>query len=254
MSEALRPKAPGAVRIVSWNVAAGFAKKLPRLLELEPDVAIATEVSTEGRLRRAGADGFRTMDWVGRIQTRGLAVMGFGAWKTTMYDAMWDQRVEWTLPAKATGPGKATFDVIGVWAFNKRAHFDPSDFQQSQGEQLPAVYPKLFVRPTVVAGDFNNSVVWDKPGKPRSWAAVVETMGAQGLVSAYHTFYKEEQGEETRPTHWWKRSAESTFHIDYCFVPDDWTITQVWVGDAQEWLRKSDGSDHAPLVVDVVPA
>ncbi len=254
MSEALQPKVPGAVRIVSWNVAAGFAEKLPRLVELEPDVAVATEVCTEGKLRKAGADGFATMDWVGRIQTRGLAVMGFGAWKTKMYDAMWDQRLEWTLPAKATGPSKATFDVIGVWAFNKRAHVDPSNFQQSQGEQLPTIYPKLFGRPTVVAGDFNNSVVWDKPGKPRNWRRVIETMSELNLVSAYHTHFDEQPGEESRATHWWKRSTESTFHIDYCFVPKDWTITQVWVGSAEDWLRKTDGSDHAPLVVDVVPA
>ena len=254
MTEQLEDKQSGAVRIVTWNVAAGSAKKVPRVWgELDADVAVLCEVCTEGKLRKTAVDGFRTMDWVGRIQQRGLAVLGFGSWKTKMHDAMWDQRIEWTLPAKATGPGKVEFDIVGCWAFNKRAHFDPTDYQQAQGEQIPAAYPKLFDGPTVVAGDFNNSKIWDKPGKPRNWMNTVEVMEQHGLVSAYHRFFEEEQGEETRPTHWWKRSTESTYHIDHCFVPAHWDITQVWVGGPGDWLRKGDGSDHAPLVVDVVP-
>ncbi len=254
MNEQLQDKAPGAIRIVTWNLAAGAHKKVHRVQdELEADIAVLCEVSTEGKLRKEGVDDFRTMDWVGRVQSRGLAVMGFGSWKTKMYDAKWDQRIEWTLPAEATGPNKQSFNIVGCWAFNKRAHFDPTDFQKSQGEQIPDAYPELFEQPTVVAGDFNNSVVWDKPGKPRSWATMVETMDDHGLKSAYHSFFDEEQGKERRPTHWWKRSTDSTFHIDHCFVPTEWDITQVWVGGPEGWLRKGDGSDHAPLVVDVVP-
>jgi len=254
MREPLETKHPDAVRIVTWNIATGSGKKVPRVAgELKADVAVLCEVGNEGKLRKAGVDHVRTMDWVGRFQTRGVGVLGFGPWKTKMYDAMWDQRIEWTLPAKVKGPGKVEFDIVGCLAKNKSAHVDPTDYQQAQGEQIPTAYPKLFEGPTVVAGDFNNSKVWDEPGKPRNWMNTVEAMERHGLVSAYHRFFGEEQGEESRATLWWKWSTDKHFHIDYCFVPADWDITQVWVGGPDDWLRKGDGSDHAPVVVDLVP-
>lgn len=254
MSDDLEPKAAGAVRIVSWNVAAGFANKLSRLADLDADVAIVPEACHEGRLRKAGVDDFASMDWVGRFPARGLAVLGFGRWRTTMQAKVWDQRIEWTLPCTAKGPGGTEFGVVGCWALNKSPRFDPTDLKVPLGAQLPTTYPDLLAGPAVVAGDFNNNTIWDKPGNPRNWATTAEALEGIGLTSAYHRFFDERFGEETRPTHWWRRSAETTFHIDYCFVPKHWTVTQVWVGRHEEWLRKGDGSDHAPLVVDVVPS
>lgn len=254
MTRELEPKAGGAVRIVTWNVAAGFANKVHRIAdELDADIAVVCEACNEGRLRKAGSTDFRSMDWIGRSQSRGLAVMGFGSWNTSMYESVWDQRLEWALPTKATGPARQSFNVIGCWAFNKRAHHDPTDFQQSQGTQIPALYPSLVAGPTVIAGDFNSNLIWDKPGKTTNWQQTLDAMDNIGLASAYHSFFGEDQGTETSPTHWWKRSTDTTFHIDYCFVPTSWDITQVWVGGPEAWLRKGDGSDHAPLVVDVVP-
>lgn len=105
--------------------------------------------------------------------------------------------------------------------------------------------------PTVITGDFNNGKVFEK-GKPRDWRHVVARYEEVGLVSAYHSFFNEAPGEETHPTHWWTRNADRPFHIDYCFVPNNWDITQVWVGHHTDWLRKGDGSDHAPMVVDAI--
>lgn len=71
-----------------------------------------------------------------------------------------------------------------------------------------------------------------------------------GMVSAYHEFFKEDFGKETRPTYFHKRQANSPWHVDYCFVPASWAplIRQVQVGNHLEW---SADSDHVPLIVDV---
>ena len=54
------------------------------------------------------------------------------------------------------------------------------------------------------------------------------------LTSAYHFFRAIEQGKEIEPTLYWRDRILSgaRYHIDYCFVPHDWTksIRDVIVG------------------------
>ena len=52
-------------------------------------------------------------------------------------------------------------------------------------------------------------------------------------MSAYHSFCGESFGEETRPTHYFRRKEDATFHLDYVFclsVPWAQHITKVEVG------------------------
>ena len=71
-----------------------------------------------------------------------------------------------------------------------------------------------------------------------------------GLVSAYHHFFGEEQGSETRPTFYLLWKENRPFHIDYCFIPEAWTadIRSVSVGTYADWFASS---DHRPLVVEL---
>jgi endonuclease/exonuclease/phosphatase family metal-dependent hydrolase len=106
-------------------------------------------------------------------------------------------------------------------------------------------------KPLVVAGDFNNHVRWDKPGKLNNHANVVARLDEFGSVSAYHKFRGIAQGGENEPTFYHHKSLAKPYHIDYCFVPKSWAITDCAVGTAGEWLRLS---DHMPIVVDAAIA
>ncbi len=248
----LEPKADGATRIVAWNCGAGFQNKIGRLIdELRPDVAIVSEACNEGRLRAAGVKGFASMDWIGRYSTRGLGVLTFGSTRGRMYAKDWDQRLEWVLPSRITS--STSFNLLGVWAMNHRAKIDvESGAGRTQGARALDTYGDLLDEPTVIAGDFNNNAIWDK-GTERGWRTTMARYEEVGLVSAYHQFFGEHPGEESRATYWWQRNVEQGYHIDYCFVPRTWTIAQVWLGPHESWLRSGDGSDHAPIVVDVFP-
>jgi endonuclease/exonuclease/phosphatase family metal-dependent hydrolase len=70
------------------------------------------------------------------------------------------------------------------------------------------------------------------------------------LVSAYHTFTGEAQGDESVATFRHMGSRHGTYHIDFCFIPKKWAnrLASVEVGPVQGWRQLS---DHAPLVVDV---
>ncbi len=70
-------------------------------------------------------------------------------------------------------------------------------------------------------GDLNTNLFWDSHHpKGENHTALIELMQELGLVSAYHQFFGEAQGAETRPTCYllWKR--ERPYHLDYCFVPN----------------------------------
>jgi hypothetical protein len=62
----------------------------------------------------------------------------------------------------------------------------------------------LVEQPSIVAGDLNNHVRWDKPGKASNHANAVIASAALGLVSAYHAFHELAQGAERHPTLYWR--------------------------------------------------
>ena len=78
----------------------------------------------------------------------------------------------------------------------------------------------LVEQPAIVAGDLNNHIRWDKPGKTSNHANAVAASAALGLVSAYHAFHELEHGAERHPTLYWRDRTRTgpTFHIDYIFV------------------------------------
>jgi endonuclease/exonuclease/phosphatase family metal-dependent hydrolase len=105
-------------------------------------------------------------------------------------------------------------------------------------------------REAVVAGDFNNSVFWDRPGKRTNFTGIAHSLSTLGLASAYHTVSGEPFGQEQQATLWFLKRPHQRYHIDYCFLPKRWISqsSSVWVGPHEEWLRYS---DHAPLLISV---
>jgi exodeoxyribonuclease-3 len=103
----------------------------------------------------------------------------------------------------------------------------------------------------MVAGDFNSSGKWDKQCAPDNHAKLVKFLGECGLVSAYHFKSGEDQdGKETQPTFHQSKNIEKPFHLDYIFLPRDWSsrIVGVEVGQYEPWLKHS---DHCPITVDL---
>lgn len=67
-------------------------------------------------------------------------------------------------------------------------------------------------------------------------------------MSAYHGFRGVPHGEERDATHYWRYAEKDAFHLDYVFVPREWTIRDVRVGPFEVWGKRS---DHVPVIVDV---
>jgi exodeoxyribonuclease-3 len=149
--------------------------------------------------------------------------------------------------------GPTPFHLVALWA-----HYGFAPLRKStRGPTLRALtaYRNFLTKsPAIIAGDFNNHVRWDKPGKVWSHARAVAACERLGLVSAYHAFEGVEHGAERHPTFFWRTRSEDgpTYHIDYAFIPRTCVagLRCVCIGSREEWI--STGlSDHAPLLVDL---
>jgi endonuclease/exonuclease/phosphatase family metal-dependent hydrolase len=149
-----------------------------------------------------------------------------------------------------------SLNLVAVWAHHGLAPLRNS----TRGPTLRALatYREfLRERSSIVAGDFNNHVRWDRPGKAWSHSRAVAAFGRLGLVSAYHAFEAVDQGSEWHPTFYWRtRSAlgPTTYHIDYAFIPRTSLaqLRSVQVGTWADWIGPG-LSDHAPIIVDLEP-
>jgi len=131
--------------------------------------------------------------------------------------------------------------------------FRSSNFDFPKPPSSPSSTPAA-PKPVILCGDFNSNKIWDDHRKTHNHSAVVSLLEKRGLLSAYHHFFSEPQGHETRPTYYFWHRQNRGYHIDYVFLPRAWApcIQSVAVGHHADWSHLS---DHVPVSVDLaIPA
>ena len=252
------------MRIVVWNCKMGLSRKRQHLYDLRPDIAIIPECS-QNCLKLCLTDGFEGR-WFGDNPRKGLGVL---VAKPLHIARAQKPRSRWVVPLSITNSASASisgapcdFLLIAVWTMPVKG----STVRSYIGQLYEAIVrnPLWFAgRPAIVCGDFNSNTLWDgdRPnrngalGKQKSGnhSAVVSLLTKRRLVSAYHHFFSEPQGQETRPTYFFWHHENRPYHIDYVFLPRDWAslITGVQLGSHDAWSKLS---DHVPLTVDLALA
>lgn len=229
------------MRLVTWNCCrGGLSRKAPLLEPLAPDIAVIQEVA------KPAAESDRCL-WFGDNPRQGIAVTSAGPY--TIRALPRKARVpKFVFPVEVMGPER--FTLLAVWAKGGQR------FRYVTGVvRALRTYRRLLEgTQTVVIGDLNSNAIWDRSYPSVSnHSAMVQLLSDVGLVSTYHHFFREAQGEETRPTCYllWKR--DRPYHIDYCFVPTSWVtrMRYVEVGSFDAWKQHS---DHRPLWVDFAPS
>jgi hypothetical protein len=215
------------MRIATWNCARGpLSEKRAALDTLRPDIVVLTEASRPSE---------RDSDvlWFG---DRHYGVAIYAREPYVVREVATSRVVPCMYPVAVDGP--IPFTLFGVWTWPaptyKAALFTALDAHQG----VPG--------PRVVAGDFNGNVDFDKQRSRTKWAHCFDRLKADGLKSAYHG--DRPFGNELDATHFFQWNEHRPFHLDYCFVPQTWTIESVVVGSYAEWSKLS---DHRPISVDV---
>ena len=241
------------MRIVAWNCAGALHRKFEPLLALEPDIAVVSECAEPDVLeRKCSLPTFSAPPiWTGRDRNKGLAVFFFNGAAAGAHG--WIERdLKWLMPIEVTLPRR--FNLLAVWAQNGQwRKAVPGPLRKA----LESYRRFLTEVDSVIAGDFNNNVIWDKPGWAMNHRDAVNVLSNIGLVSAYHAATGEAEGAETAPTIYWKKRRKhgDTYHIDYIFVPRAWTgrAFDLQIGHYDDWVAAGTGmngrslSDHVPL-------
>ena len=235
------------MRIVAWNCRMGFAKKRELLYRLCPDIAVISECSHDSMLA-SKQDGYDSC-WWGENKNKGLGVLSRKPWGLERVGNPGAQPLQkWIAPVRVQGPTE--FLLLAVWAGRVGDRKEMN--YVGQIHEAIVSHPEWFAgdRPVMIGGDFNSNKIWDGGRKVRNHSAVVKLLLDRSLVSAYHTFFVEEHGKETRPTYYFWHRKDRCFHIDYIFVPRRWSsqIRDVKVGTYKTWRP---ASDHAPVLVDI---
>ena len=135
------------------------------------------------------------------------------------------------------------FTMLGIWARGPRFADDVLSSLQAYGRLLRR-------RPSIVLGDLNSGTrQYGTPYVSRGHSRIVDELSRYGLESAYHRTHNVAHGGEKDPTYRHQMNVSLPWHIDFCFVPRQWTIQTARVIDS-DWALTS---DHNALVIDVEP-
>lgn len=219
----------------------GFARKHTLIKAMAPHIAVIPESSR--RDIESAADESTQICWFGENPRKGLGVLVSAPWRIRR---MGKPCKKLLIPLWLEGP--FDFLLVAVWTMRVNT------YQRSYiGQACEAVKenPQWFdLGPAVVCGDFNSNSIWDDTRKKANHTWLVNYLSERSIVSAYHHFFSEMQGAETRPTHYFYHKQERPFHIDYIFLPKEWNpkLTRVKVGEHGHWAKHS---DHVPILADL---
>jgi hypothetical protein len=226
------------MRLVTWNCCRGpYLKKASLLDALAPDIAVIQECTRPAKQTNQCL-------WFGDNPRQGIALIANGSYRLRALPAI-AEVPRYAIPVEVFGP--TNFLLVAVWSKGGQ------DSPYIEGVvRAVEIYRCLFTQyRTVLVGDLNSNAIWDASHPAAlNHSALVKMLAELGLVSSYHYFYREAHGEEKQPTYYFHWKEQRPFHIDYCFIPQEWAphLRCVDVGSFADWKCHS---DHRPLLVEV---
>ncbi len=227
------------MKIVTWNCNLNFAKKYEHIESMDADVCIIQECE------KLKEDYFPNSKffWTGRIENKGLGVLVKNG--SASLDPSHNSNLINFLPIRSDN-----LKILGVWAYNHRAKKFGDNVS---GETIQAIefYKEWLVDadlPCVFGGDFNNSVIWDRPNNKNNFQNINTQLEGLGFASAYHTNTEDDFGCEESATFYHTKQESKKYHIDYLYVRSMESIC-IELGKYEDWIKLS---DHSPLIVELL--
>ena len=226
------------MKIVTWNCNLNLAKKYEHLESIGADICIIQECE---KLKK---DYFPNSEfyWTGRNEKKGLGVLIKNG--NAALDPSHNPNLINFLPIRSDN-----LKILGVWAYNHRAKKFGDNVS---GETINAIeFYKEWLSdgelPCVIGGDFNNSVIWDKPNNKNNFKNINTHLKSLGFTSAYHANSDDDFGCEESATFFHTKQELKKYHIDYMYL-QSLKCNSVEVGRYKDWIKLS---DHMPVRVEV---
>ena len=143
--------------------------------------------------------------WTGELGFKGLSATARGRFAIAPI-AVDLPLPRYFVPYQVTGP--VSFQLIHVWAQNEGV----DRYVRGVVRAVDLWSERIAAQPTVIAGDFNANAFWDaEHPADGNFTALARKLESLGLVSAYHEFFGEKFGQETRPTFFLYRYEQKAF-------------------------------------------
>ena len=226
------------MKIITWNCNLKFKQKFELISSYDPDICFVQECE---KLNSDFFPGYKYF-WTGRNENKGLGILTKG--DNFIIDESHNKNLINFLPLKSKN-----LKLLGVWSFNHRAKKFGSDVS---GNTIDAInfyrdWLKQGDEKCIVAGDFNNSIIWDKRGNDNNFNNINAHFMHLGFVSNYHKLEGEIFGEESSATFFHTKKESKKYHIDYIYSKN-LNPLNLRVGSYSEWTGYS---DHSPLIVEL---
>jgi hypothetical protein len=230
------------MKLVTWNCKSAFGRKLAAVAQLNPDILVIPECGKlEGSVASVlGLPPVNSFDWVGTDKNKGLGVIAYGDYSVRRHPD-YDENLRWILPLEVTGP--RSFNLLAVWTLQDTE----TKFYLTPLIKAIETYQHLLRESeTIIAGDFNQNVLFDTPRGKVKYANWVSKAGELGLRSVYHFDRQCDQGCEPEKTFYLHHKEEKGHHLDYIFATEGMLKNGVTVevGSFADWHK---ASDHMPL-------
>lgn len=224
------------MKVITWNCNLKFKEKFELIDGYDPDICFIQECE------KLNSDYFPNYKyfWTGRNEKKGLGILTRN--DNFFIDESHDKNLINFLPIKSE-----KIKLLGVWAYNHRASRFGSEVSGNTIDAIKFYKAWLGVnnKKCIVAGDFNNSVIWDKKGNNNNFKNINDHLKDLGFVSNYHHLKKEPFGKESSATLFHTKNESKRYHIDYIYSKNLKPM-ELEVGPYSEWISYS---DHSPVIV-----
>ena len=223
------------MKIITWNCNLKFKQKFELISSYDPDICFVQECEN---LNTDFFPGYKFF-WTGRNENKGLGILTKG--DDFIIDESHNKNLINFLPITSKN-----LKLLGVWSFNHRANKFGSEVS---GDTIDAInfYRDWFGdknEKCVVAGDFNNSIIWDKKDNENNFNNINDHFMNLGFASNYHSLKKETFGKESSATFYHTKNESKKYHIDYIYSKN-LIPKKLQVGLYSDWIEYS---DHTPLI------
>jgi exonuclease III len=244
------------MKIVSWNCAGALRKKTKFIDQFNADILVIQECEDPERSTKEYTEWAGNYLWYGETKNKGIGI--FAKKENHVENLNWSKEytqegfnksnpaLTWrSEDLKVFLPCMVNDEItlLGVWTKkNKSEYFG---YIGQFWKYLQIHRKDLSKGKTIVCGDFNSNVFWDKKDSWWNHSDVVQELNDIGLQSLYHLTTGENQGKETKPTFFLHKNELKPYHIDYAFVSSDLIADcHIEMGKREDWI---DVSDHVPL-------
>lgn len=221
-----------------------FRKKYEKLFVYNPDIVFIQECENQEKLEASLEQiDYKQLLWFGDNPHKGIGVISFQDYKIELH-AEYNSDFKYIIPLSVSAQ-KTKMNVFVIWAMPHKSIKSKSYV----GQIWDAVhyYETELNQPSILIGDFNSHVRWDKERNPGNHSGVVSFLQNKNIESCYHRFHNISQGQELDPTWYMYKHEDKPYHLDYCFASKSLLLNMsIDVGQFEEWIGLS---DHMPLFV-----